>query len=158
MCPDPLRRTTFRKGQSGPLQVLRSICVKLIGQPLLTIEKSSHSHAGHRLAPDCINICSVNIPYVHILLRILSGSRHIDQSTTFFYCCSCKWLFCTYLRQSNSTSFSLLRSITSPIVSANLCGEWGVRGGSRKTSPSRMWISLKRPRSRTLSTISPFSW
>ena len=50
------------------------------------------------------------------------------------------------------------RSITSPTVLAGRCGEWGVSGGSRKISPSRMGTSTRFPACSVRSTMSPSTW
>lgn len=50
------------------------------------------------------------------------------------------------------------REQTNPIVSGKRWGEWGILAGNKKISPSRMWMSLKKPPITTFNTISPLIW
>lgn len=64
-----------------------------------------------------------------------------------------------FLQYHLSLSMDLLgltRSMTTPIVSANLTGLWGVFGGSKNMEPSSMIMSLNSPLSTTLRHMDPW--
>lgn len=52
----------------------------------------------------------------------------------------------------------LTRSMTTPIVSANLTGLCGTLGGNKNIEPSSMIISLNSPLSTTFKHMEPFQW